>query len=32
MNNPTLTATEFKKRIDDNLLRYYGTEPDQADL
>ena len=32
MNNPTLTATEFKKRIDDNLLRYYGTEPAQADL
>ena len=32
MNNPTVTAQELKRRIDDNLLRYYGTDPAEADI
>ena len=32
MNKPTLSAAELKRRINDNLLRYYGTDPAEADL
>ncbi len=32
MNNQNLTAAELKRRINDNLLRYYGTDPVDADL
>ena len=32
MKKTTISATELKRRIDDNLLRYYGTDPKDADL
>lgn len=32
MNNPSLTAAELNRRINENLLRYYGTDPSEAEL
>ncbi len=32
MNNQNMTAAELKRRINDNLLRYYGTDPVDADI
>ena len=32
MNKPTITAAELERRINDSLLRLYGTDPKDADL
>ncbi|MBO5213621.1 MAG: glycogen/starch/alpha-glucan phosphorylase [Clostridia bacterium] len=32
MKSQTITAAELNRRINDNLLRYYGTDPNNADL